>query len=63
MVIIIVAAFILFMIVCYRRVVRRQLSQEINGRVDEIVNQYITMYESGKFQQEKDYKEMCEIKK
>jgi len=40
---------LIFIILCYRRVVRRQLSNNMNKQVNELVNQYITMYEADKF--------------
>lgn len=46
-----VLVFILFLVFCYRRLVRRQLSSTMNKQVNELVNEYITMYENDKFSQ------------
>jgi hypothetical protein len=46
-----VVVFVLFLIVCFRRIARRQLSMEMNKKVNELVNEYISMYEVEKFKQ------------
>jgi hypothetical protein len=40
---------LLFVLFCYRRIVRRQITNNMNKQVNELVNQYITMYEADKF--------------
>jgi hypothetical protein len=49
--IIAVLCFCVFLVLCYRRMARRQLSTHINKQVNELVNQYISMYENDKFSQ------------
>lgn len=44
--------FGVFLLVCFRKIVRRQLSQKISGQVNELVNQYIAMYEGQRFGKE-----------
>jgi hypothetical protein len=46
-----VIAFGVFLIICFRRVARRQVASKINQQVNELVNQYITMYENERFEQ------------
>lgn len=46
-----VVVFVIFLIVCFRRIARRQLSTEMNKKVNELVNEYISMYEVEKFKQ------------
>lgn len=46
-----VILFVIFLIVCFRRIARRQLSKEMNKKVNELVNEYISMYEVEKFKQ------------
>lgn len=41
-----VVVFGVFLVVCFRRIARRQVSEKINSQVNELVNQYITMYEN-----------------
>ena len=41
--------FMIFLLVCFRRIVRREASSNINNEVNELVNEYITMYEAQKF--------------
>lgn len=45
-----VIAFGVFLIICFRRVARRQVASKINQQVNELVNQYITMYENDRFE-------------
>lgn len=45
-----VLAFAVFLIICFRRVARRQVASKINQQVNELVNQYITMYENDRFE-------------
>jgi len=45
-----VLAFAVFLIICFRRVARRQVASKINQQVNELVNQYITMYENERFE-------------
>ena len=49
--------FGIFLIVCFRRIARRQLSQKINNQVNELVNQYITMYEHDRYNQAEEMPE------
>ena len=45
-----ILAFAVFLIICFRRVARRQVASKINQQVNELVNQYITMYENERFE-------------
>lgn len=45
-----VVAFGVFLVICFRRVARRQVATKINQQVNELVNQYITMYENERFE-------------
>jgi len=45
-----VIAFGVFLIICFRRVARRQVASKINQQVNELVNQYITMHENDRFE-------------
>lgn len=38
-------AFIVFLLICFRRIARRQLTNNMHGQVNALVNQYITMFE------------------
>jgi hypothetical protein len=46
---IIVILFIGFLTFCFRRVIREQMARKRNKQVDELVNQYITMFEEQRF--------------
>jgi len=48
-VVVLTLAFGIFLVVCFRRMARRQLAEKINSQVNELVNQYITMYEHDRY--------------
>jgi hypothetical protein len=48
-VVIIVVLFMGFLTFCFRGVIREQLARKRNKQVDELVNQYITMFEEQRF--------------
>lgn len=50
-VVVLTLAFGVFLVVCFRRMARRQLAEKINSQVNELVNQYITMYEHDRYNQ------------
>lgn len=50
-VVVLILLFGVFLIVCFRRMARRQLAEKINSQVNELVNQYITMYEHDRYNQ------------
>jgi hypothetical protein len=50
-VVVVTVLFGVFLVVCFRRIARRQLAEKINTQVNELVNQYITMYEHDRYSQ------------
>lgn len=43
--------FFLFMVCIYRRFIRRRLSREMNNHVNQLVSQYITLFEEKRIEQ------------
>lgn len=48
-IVVLVVAFGVFLVGCFRRMARRQVAEKINSQVNELVSQYITMYENERF--------------
>lgn len=53
-------SFVIFLVCCFRKIAKRQVSTQMHGQVNALVNEYITMFEERKFEGEKENIELSQ---